>query len=189
MKTLMLILTFALSAFSQNQTLTKELVEKVVTLSPKLDELNKKYPELEKATKDIRLTHQGKEIIAQLKKYKAYDDVEAIVTANGFSSVEESVGLMSRIISAMFAVQLAKIPQGFDLASVKKQQQEQLAALKNSGLPPEAMAEMEKNLKNASKSLELMHESAQEAKPLDVEFAQANFEWLVQLMQAKSAKP
>lgn len=168
----------SLASAADSFPLSLDLVNKFREASVEVEAATDKYPALEESDIELELliNQNGSGLVDRLRSHGAYDDLNQVVKGHGFASITQYVELMSRLITALSAIEFAKqSPE--QLAQIENMD---LAAMRQQLLASGAPAEMvESQLEMVEKMVDMakkMKTAADAVDPKDLAFVEANYE-------------
>ena len=176
----LLIPTFLANA---EQALSKDLIANLQSTMMQLEKLQDKFPALKEEDMNANLFNT-KNQLALIEAAGATDAIEKVVKSAGFDDIESFLQYAQRMTSSMFAVMKEQMPPGMNMDAMIKQQESALSAMKSSGMPESAMAEMKKGIADMKTQAEMMEKAVVHAKPGDVSFMRENLPWVMQQFEA-----
>lgn len=165
------------------QSLNRQLVKSFYATSDKLDALEAKYPQEFKRMDDFSLEEKDK-ITGYIKSISAYPEIRSLLSANGFSSVDEFFDVSYRIMGSMYTVQMQKLtPQEKrQMDAMNQSFEESVKMMKQNGMPDSMIAGMKAQLQDMQNQQLVMQQLANSASKADIKFARENFDWLMKMM-------
>lgn len=122
--------------------------------------------------------------LALIEAAGATGAIEKVVKSAGFDDIESFLEYAQRITSSMFAVMKEQMPSGMNMSAIIQQQESALSAMKSSGMPETALAEMKKGITDMKAQAAMMEKAVVHAKPDDVSFMRENVPWVMQQFEA-----
>ncbi|WP_199611014.1 hypothetical protein [Flocculibacter collagenilyticus] len=177
------ILLFSISVHA-DQALSKSLIKKYVASTEEVDMLAEKYPVVNQQLEDL-MTLDKKEVITSMKSSGAYSKIQSAIASYGFNDVEAYLDIGYRIMGAVYKSQLQQMPDSASLDTYVEQMRQQIDAMKERGMPKEALAEMEASIEEQLSSMEFMKKAAASASEEDVKFVNENMAWIMSVMPAE----
>jgi len=170
----------SISAFAE-QALSKKLIEKYMQTITDIELIAKANPALEEQMDDLMMLDKSSAIGA-IKSSSAYPKIEQSIKSAGFSSLGEFYDVTFRIMGGMFKTQMNKMPEGMTVDNFISQMENQIAQLKNQGLPESMLTKMEEQFQEQLKSMKFMQRAAKDVSAADVKFVGDNIEWITKIM-------
>ena len=171
---------FSLHAYAE-QALSKALIEQYVQSISKIEQLVKTNPELGDKLDDLMMLDPS-QIVKAVEVLADYPQIKSIISSAGFDDFKEYIEIGYRLMGGVFQSQMANMPAGMNMDSFVEQMQGQLENMKKSGMPKEALTELEENLAEQLKSMEFMKKAAASVSPEDIAFVKENLDWIMQMM-------
>lgn len=163
--------------------LNKAVLEEYFALAPKLEALSEKYPELEELEEQVFIFEDhGRTFTRHLAESDAYDELNAKAKMHGFESVDDFVNVSVRLFAALYAVQMAGLPEE-DIPSVKeqrKQLREQAEQLKSFGMTDEMVAQTLGSVSRMIDQQEQIALAATKVSAADKKVVQEHSDWIME---------
>ncbi len=182
MKYLMMVILFVSPALWANgKALNKELITSFYEAAQKIEGLEGKYPSIFSETERFGLAEQGK-AIQLMEKSKAYPDVKKILTSSGFKDLSGFYDISSRLMGAIFYVQMKKMPEGMGFDAMEKHLENSIKSIKGKGAPAEMTAGLEESLRETREQKKDMAFSLGKASEADKKFVSENIDWVMSII-------
>lgn len=178
---LTLILLSVSSWVSAQQPLNKETVESFIRLNTEMIKLESKYPEVFERADSYEFSEDSKGI-SYLKSSVAYPDIKRALSVSNFKSLGEYIRVTSRIMGAMVAVQMEKMPAGMGMGDLGSMMDISIQTMKQNGVSAEVIAEMKQNMEQQNADMKGMKIAAKNASSQDKKFVRENMDWLMSIM-------
>ena len=165
-----------------SDSLSKELIEKFSQSVEQISALTKGKPELEAQLDDTMMLDRAESMKA-LKSLSIYPQIQDVVEANGFDSVDDFVDISYRIMGGLYAYQSTQVLNGMSMKDYMAQMQGQLEQMKKRGMPEQMLSEMKANLAEQVKISSFMEKMVANTSEQDKKFIQENITWVMSLME------
>ncbi len=173
-----LILSFSVMAA---EPLSKPLLQRFGDAVQQINIQVEGKPELE-AQLDNTMMLDKAESMKTLKSLSIYPQIQDVVEANGFDSVDDFVDVSYRIMGGLYAYQSTQVFNGMSMKDYMAQMQGQLEQMQNSGMPEQMMSEMKAKLAEQVKMSSFMEKLVANTSEQDKKFIQENITWVMTLM-------
>lgn len=179
------LITHSLLAYA-GQPLSKNLITSFFTTMEQMDALETKYPKEFKRLDEFSIAERS-DMIRYIRSSKAYPDISATLSENGFSSVEEFMDVSERFMGSMYSVQMSRMPKnaGMNLDNMDKMMEANIKEMKQNGAPKEVISDMENQLQQMKKQKKEMRLAMNSASKDDIQFVNDNLTWLMSIMPDK----
>ena len=163
--------------------LSRESITSFYAAFDKIDALANKYPQVFQRI-DKFTAQENDKLIKYVKSTPAYPEFRSILSANGFSSVDDFFNFSQRIISSLYAVQTQKMTpeEKRQLEAMEKSFDENIKKMEQSDTPDNILAGMKAQLKEMQAQQRAMQQMAKNASKADIKFTSENFEWLISIL-------
>ncbi len=182
MKYMMIGILF-LSPFlwAEGKPLNKKLITSFYEAAERIDGLEEKFPNVFLEADKFSLADRDKSI-RLLEKSKAYPEIKKILVSSGFNNLTDMYDISTRFMGSIFYAQMKSMPDGMNVDSVEKSLEASIKSMKEKGLPPEVLANMETSLREMrerNKDMTLAMKLASEA---DKKFVSENIDWVMSIL-------
>ncbi len=162
---------------------SRELITSFYTISNKLDTVAVKYPKAFQGMDDFTLQENDK-LIKYVKSTQAYPEIRSILSASGFSSIDDFFNFSYRILGSMYAVQMQKMTaeEKRQLDAIGGMFDGRIKMMEQNGAPASKIVSMKAQQKEMQAQQVAMQQAAKNASKADIKFASDNFNWLVSNM-------
>lgn len=178
--TVLLTLVILSSSFATKAepALSKELVTSFQQVSQQWEALEKKFPELSSALDSFDLS-QLDQITETIKNSAAYPKVKAVLANSSFKSVEEYMNVAMRLMGGMVSHQMEKMPEMMDAEKMSSMLKGSIDKMKANNVPKEMVVEMEKQLADIEKNMQIMQSAITNTSAADKKFFKENAQWVM----------
>jgi hypothetical protein len=178
--TVLLTLVILSSSFATKAepALSKELVTSFQQVSQQWEALEKNFPELSSALDSFDLS-QLDQITETIKNSAAYPKVKAVLANSSFKSVEEYMNVAMRLMGGMVSHQMEKMPEMMDAEKMSSMLKGSIDKMKANNVPKEMVVEMEKQLADIEKNMQIMQSAITNTSAADKKFFKENAQWVM----------
>jgi hypothetical protein len=173
---------FHVSAHAE-QALSKALIEQYVKTTAQLDELLIAHPDVEQQLSEAMMMDKSQRF-ALIHSMAIYPEVEAIISDQGFDSVESFLDFSERVSGATINVEMKQTANEMSLDDYIKQMKEQIVEMKKQGSSQALVNEMEATINMQMNSMQYILDIAKNSSAEDIKFATDNYEWLMQMLDS-----
>ena len=174
---------FHVSAHAE-QALSKALIEQYVKTTAQLDELLIAHPDVEQQLSEAMMMDKSQRS-ALIRSMAIYPEVEAIISDQGFDSVESFLDFSERVSGATINVEMKQTANEMSLDDYIKQMKEQIVEMKKQGSSQALVNEMEATINMQMNSMQYILDIAKNSSAEDIKFATDNYEWLMQMLESE----
>lgn len=167
-------------ALAKEPILSKEILSRYFAVAPAFEQVAQKHPSLSHdRTEGMMFKDDGQALADYLEKTPAYAELNEVANDNGFSAIGDVVNVASRLVAALYAVQVEVIP---DMPTVEEQkaelemQKEQLRAF---GMTEEMVDQTLGEVEHAIAQQEQMAIEARTVPAEDKLVVKENLDWIV----------
>lgn len=181
MKLYLFALLLLLSPFSMaDSQLTKADIEAYVGVMQGFNQLADKYPDevakMEAKVQEFTITDGGQSWANSIDQAPFKGEITSVLAANGYASVEQFTAQASRIMVALFAVQMDDNEAAMKVAVQASQGYAE--KLRAQGLSEEMIAQVEQGMAQAKHSMVEAEKAQKMATAADKAFIRANADWI-----------
>ncbi|MDN3639012.1 hypothetical protein QWY82_09355 [Simiduia curdlanivorans] len=191
MKTYFFALLVLISQISfADSKLTKADLEAYVGAMTGFDQLSEKYPEeveaIEAESKTFQITDGGVSWAKAMRSAPAsmMGEINAVLSANGYSDIEQFTAKASRIMTAMVAVQMDDME--VEMRAAAKEMEGYVAQMRQQGLSEEMIAQIQGGMAEAKGAMAEAEKAQKIASAEDKALIKANSAWLEAQMESFS---
>lgn len=148
----------------------------------KLEQTSAKYPELSDHDDEFMLDGDNDLLIERLKKAGALQEVNAVVKASGYESMDDYIDTTKRIMAAYFAVQLEQSPEYASAEQMRAMVEGQRKELVANGVSPELVEQMMAEVNEQLAQLDTLFAFAEKASPADTAAVRNNLDYVNRMM-------
>ncbi|BFM10880.1 hypothetical protein R50072_10330 [Simiduia litorea] len=191
MKTYFFALLVLISQVSlADSKLTKADLEAYVGAMAGFDQLSEKYPQeveaIEAKSEGFKITDGGASWAKSIRSAPASmtGEIKAVLSAHGFSDIEQFTSKASRIMVAMIAVQMDGME--VEMRAAAKEMESQVAQFREQGLSEEMIAQIQSGMAEARRAMDEAEKAQKMASADDKALIKANSTWLEAQMESFS---